>query len=183
MPGLEATLNIHPLFVHFPIALTLMAIPLMFYSLYSGKSGVMDTAATLIYLAAIAAVVTATTGYMAADAIGHDAPGHDLVHIHRNLMYWYTGLISTLAVLNYFIRRDGAPDWVTHWGTKVARMALLFSAATILVRGADRGALLVFGYGLGGTYQTQTSDIQGDSPAEMDGQEKAAEDDHSDHEH
>ena len=183
MPGLDATLNIHPLFVHFPIALTLAAIPLMFYSFYTGKSGVMDTAATMIYLAAIAALVTAATGLMASNALGHDTPGHDLVHTHRNLMYWYTGLISTLAVLNFFMRRDGAPAWVSHWSTKAVRMTLLFSAAIILVIGADRGALLVFGYGLGGTYQTQTSDMQGDSPAEMDGQKKAAEDDHSDHEH
>lgn len=183
MPGLDATLNIHPLFVHFPIALTLTAIPLMFYSLYSGKSGVMDTAATLIYLAALAAVVTATTGIMAADALGHDAPGHELVHTHRNLMYWYTGLISTLALLNYFIRRDGAPAWVSHWGTKAVRMVLLISAAAILIIGADRGALLVFGNGLGGTYQTQEHDMEDDDSKKMDGTEEAAEEDHSDHEH
>lgn len=179
MPGLDATLNIHPLFVHFPIALTLAAILLIFYSFFTGKSGPMDTAATMIYLAAGFAIVTAITGYLAADGLGHDAPGHDLVHTHRDLMYGYTGLITTLAILNYFIRREGAPPWVSHWGTKVIRMILLFSTATILIIGADRGALLVFGHGLGMTHQTE----QGSSPLQMDSNEKAAEEDHSEHEH
>ena len=183
MPGLDATLNIHPLFVHFPIALTLAAIPLMIYSKIMGNEGVMATAATMIYLAAISALVTAATGLMASNALGHDTPGHDLVHTHRDLMYWYTGLITTLAVVNFYLRRKNAPAWAAHKGTIAFRMTLLFASAIILVIGADRGALLVFGYGLGGTYQTQTSDMEGDSPAEMDGQEKAAEDDHSDHEH
>ena len=184
MPGLDATLNIHPLFVHFPIALTLAAIPLMFYSMYSGKTGFMDTAAMMIYMAAISAVVTAATGLMASNALGHDAPGHDLVHAHRDLMYWYTGLITTLAAFNFFLRRDGAPDWASHWGTKAVRMTLLFSAVAIMTLGTDRGALLVFGHGIGGTYQAETGDhMEGEDAMKMDGQVKPAEDDHSDHEH
>ena len=183
MPGLDATLNIHPLFVHFPIALTLAAMPLIFYSFFTGKSGPMDAAATMIYLAAGFAIVTAITGLMAADSLGHDAPGHDLVHVHRNLMYWYTGLITTLALVNFVIRRDGARDWVSHWGTKAVRMVLLFSSAVILIIGADRGALLVFGHGMGGTYQTETGNMGDEGPVQMEGEGQDSVDDHSDHEH
>ena len=181
MPGLDAALNIHPLFVHFPIALTLAAIPLIFYSFFTGQEGPMNTAAMMIYLAAISAVVTAATGLMASNALGHDTPGHDLVHTHRDIMYWYTGLITILALVNYFIRRDGAPDWVSHWGTKAVRMVLLFSATALLIFGADRGALLVFGHGVGGTYQTESHNMDGEG-SPMDEMEKV-DDDHSEHEH
>ncbi len=183
MPGLEATLNIHPLFVHFPIALTLAAIPLIFYSFFTGKSGAMDTAATMIYMAAIAAILTLLTGNMAADSLGHDSPAHDLVHNHKYFMYWYTGLISILAMLNYFIRRADAPAWVSHWSTKAVRMVLLFSSATILIIGTDRGGLLVFGHGMGMTRQLENRSIEGADNMQLDEEHKAEQDDHADHNH
>ena len=182
MPGLDAALNIHPLFVHFPIALTLAAISLIFYSFFTGQKGPMNTAAMMIYLAAGFAIVTAITGYIAAAGIGHHTLDHDLVHVHRDIVYWYSGLIMTLALVNFFIRRNGAPAWVSHWGTKAGRMVLLFSSVALLIIGSDRGALLVFGQGVGGTYQTELHNMD-DDDSMMDSMEKAADDDHSEHEH
>ena len=148
MPGFENTLTIHPLFVHFPIALTLVALLFEGWYLVQRKDHLRQTASSLIYLAALAAVVTALTGLLAADTLGHDSPGHELVHVHRDIMYWYTGIISVLALVNLALARGYLPAMAAYW-RKLGRPVLLLTAAIVLVVGADRGGQLVFQYGAG----------------------------------
>ncbi|MCH7496466.1 MAG: hypothetical protein IH971_01255 [Candidatus Marinimicrobia bacterium] len=148
MPGIQNTLTIHPLFVHFPIALTLSA--LLFEGLYviRHKDLWRQIATALIYLAALAALVTVLTGYLAATTLGHEAPGHELVHIHRDIMVVFTILLVSIALLNVIISRPGSRLGVPGWKPLV-RPALLLLAGGILVVGTDRGAELVFRYGMG----------------------------------
>ena len=148
MPGLDNTLTIHPLFVHFPIALTLVALLFEGWYRVQRKDHLRQTATSLIYLAALAAGVTALTGLLAADTLGHDSPGHELVHVHRDIMYWYTGIMAVLALVNVALARGYLPAVAAHW-RKLGRPVLLLTAAIVLVVGADRGGELVFQYGTG----------------------------------
>ncbi len=96
-----------------------------------------------IYLSAISAVAAVITGYIASDSLGHDAPGHDLVHEHRDVMIWMSGLLLATSLLVLFIRsfREG----------KVCRLVIvpLLITSVLLIYGADRGGRLVFEYGTG----------------------------------
>ncbi len=186
MTGLESVVNVHPLWVHFPIAITILA--LIFEGL--GRIGKWEfpggLATALIYSAAISAVVTVVTGFIAADSLGHDAPGHDLVHEHREFMIIYTLIIVLLALANLYITKRGGEKVVNVW-IKGLRPSVLVVAVVILTMGADKGGELVFLHGLG---VRQVTTIQPDDapaalpPGQADSTEvKPRSDDGYDHVH
>ncbi|MCH7939504.1 MAG: hypothetical protein IID13_07145 [Candidatus Marinimicrobia bacterium] len=148
MPGFEALLNIHPLFVHFPIAITIMALVFEGASRLNKDKFPPVISTALIYSAALAAIVTVVTGLNAADTLGHDSPGHDLVHIHRDFMLYYTAFIVVLAVANFIIAKKAGDRLAGTWG-KMFRPGLLIMATAILVVGTDIGGQLVFKHGVG----------------------------------
>ena len=143
LPGIESIQNIHPLFVHFPIALVLVT--LLFEVLWwlNKKESFRQTATYLLYLSAVAAIAAVITGYIASSGLGHDAPGHDFVHEHRDLMYWMTGLLVATTLLVLFVRslRVG----------KARRFLILplLLVSGLLMLGADKGGRLVFEFGMG----------------------------------
>ncbi|MFQ5707853.1 MAG: DUF2231 domain-containing protein [bacterium] len=143
LPGLENLKNAHPLFVHFPVALTLVT--LLFEGLWwtTKKKPFRDSATHLLYLSAVFAVATVITGYLASNGLGHESPGHEFVHEHRNVMLLMRGLllVTALAVLMSRSPREGR-------GRRVLIGPLLIVSA-LLVYGADKGGRLVLQYGIG----------------------------------
>jgi len=143
LPGLESLRNIHPLFVHFPIALILVT--LLFEGLWwiTKKDQYRFFATYLLYLSALSAITTVITGFIASDSFGHDSPGHDFVHEHRDVMLWMSGilLVTTLSVIFVRSLREG----------KMRRLLILalFVISALLVYGADKGGRLVFEFGMG----------------------------------
>ncbi len=140
LPGLQATLNLHPMFVHFPIVITLLALLAEIVHKVYKKPVYGDMAGVLLNLAAISAVVTLITGYWASDSLGHDTPGHDYVHGHRDVMIWFTAFTVLAAIVFQFIKssRQG-----------LYRLVVLVFLSGLLMFGADRGARLVYEYGVG----------------------------------
>ena len=86
LPGLFSAPNIHPMLVHFPIALWLTALLFWGLSFLSKGDSLFKVGRWLLYLGTLGAVATVFTGYQATSMMGHDAPGHELVHTHRNFM-------------------------------------------------------------------------------------------------
>jgi len=139
MPGLYAAPNIHPLFIHFPVALWIVA--LLFWSLgvFRDKPRLLETGRWLFLLGTGGALLAVTTGFLAADAMGHDSPGHDFVHVHRNFMVAATVLAALVSAAAIFLRkRDSA---AIRWGLLVA----LAATNAVSALGADRGVVLVYG--------------------------------------
>ena len=161
MPGLENVLNIHPLFVHFPIALTFVAGLIVLFHLVTQREDYLRMASFMIYLSAVSVVFTLLSGYGAADSLGHDSPGHDLVHTHRDIMQVYTGLIVSLAVLQYLVNAKVWP-WLKASWVKGVRLVLLAAALVVLTIGADRGGYMVFQRGVGVTLP-ESIDFDADS--------------------
>jgi uncharacterized membrane protein len=142
MPGLAAVENVHPLVVHFPIVL--WSVALFFWLLgLRGREEFWRTGRWMLYLGSLSALVAVATGLWAADQLGHDSPGHDLVHVHRNLMVAATALGSAIALLAWAWR--GRSE-ARNRGLLLAGLALTTALCAI---GADRGALLVYGHGIG----------------------------------
>ncbi|MBI3803546.1 MAG: DUF2231 domain-containing protein [Nitrospirae bacterium] len=149
LPGLASLQNIHPMFVHFPIAFLLGALAMEgFAVLWNEKFHFVAT--WMLYLGTLAAIVTLSTGFIAANTIaatdprGHAAPGHDFIHVHRNWMVAVTLLGILLSSYLSWINHKG--KWASHRWRLLAGL-VIFSALVAL--GADRGARLVFEFGTG----------------------------------
>ncbi|HTP42876.1 MAG TPA: DUF2231 domain-containing protein [Nitrospiria bacterium] len=148
LPGLASLQNIHPMFVHFPIAffwgaLAMEGAAIVIHERFHTVS------AWLLYLGAVSAVVTMLTGIHAMNQIaeaegGHEGPTHELIHIHQHWMVSVTTMGVILASYLYWMNTRNV--WKTHrWGYAVGLLVLV----SILTLGADRGARLVYEFGYG----------------------------------
>lgn len=138
--------NLHPLLVHFPIAL--ISVSAFFHvaaSMARGKACVEHCAVlahTTLWLGALAALPTAFFGWQAFNSVNHDEASHSAMLIHRA---W---ALSTLAVLVALAGWDA-------WRSKVdALPAWWFAGAVIGAWGmvastAWHGGELVYRHGLG----------------------------------
>jgi uncharacterized membrane protein len=144
-PGLAAALNPHPMLVHFPIALWLTALLFWTLALWLRRDALWDAGRWLLYLGSLGALAAVGTGLWAAEQLGHDSPGHELVHVHRNWMLLASALGLAVTIAAFATRRRAIPR--ARW----LLSGLLSVVALLVMLGADRGALLVFRYGLGTT--------------------------------
>jgi len=148
-PGMASLQNLHPLFVHFPIAFFVGAALMEFVAVFYNER-FHFVATCLLYLGALSAVVTVGSGIGAENSIaandprGHDAPGHDFIHVHKNWMIAVTAFSILLSLYFLFVNQKGR--WAAH------RYGLLLGALTLSLLvslGADRGARLVYEFGAG----------------------------------
>lgn len=140
LPGMKAALNLHPMFVHFPIVLWLAALLFELLAIWRASDELQRTATRLLYLGTLAAIVTAMTGLAAQNSV---APGEAqrAVGIHETLMLTATSLAIGLCMFAFFMRKD--------FSAKLRKILLLglVVLGILLAIGAGRGAQLVYGYG------------------------------------
>jgi uncharacterized membrane protein len=163
-PGLAALANnVHPLFVHFPIAFWIGAFLLETLAIFRDEK-LHGVATWLLHLGTLAAIVTLPTGFIAeyaaaAHAPGaHNASGHHWIHLHRNFMV-ATTLIG-LGVSSYFLWVNRRGIWPFHRFGLLATTALL---AVSVALGADRGARLVYEFGVGVHPDRLKPPVEGDA--------------------
>ena len=141
---IEIIPNWHPIFVHFSVALLLVATATLGWSLIVKRGGATDTGVvagrTMLWLGLIALVATVLAGLQAYYSVGHDALSHAAMTSHRN---W--GLASVVAFL-----LAGAFCWSgRNTNFKARDLLLLLISSTLLTVTAYKGGELVYGYGLG----------------------------------
>jgi len=139
---------LHPMFVHFPVALLTTALLFQFLAAWRRSARFADVARWLLYLGTLGALAAVTTGFIAADELGHDSPGHELVHAHRNLAV----VTTVLAVLACFAYSNwGKSDSLrARWGLTAALLAVV----VVLALGAEKGGSMVYKYGTGVRWET-----------------------------
>lgn len=142
-PGIGIAADLHPAFVHFPIALWLASALFWVLGAAVRRESLISVGRWLLYLGTAGALVALATGLRAEARLGHDSPGHDLVHTHRDLMIVATSLGAAASVAAFFLRRASAK--AIRWALALAVVA----TSLVTLAGADRGALLVYGYGIG----------------------------------
>jgi uncharacterized membrane protein len=149
--GIHSLTVIHPMVVHFPIAYLMTSIAVELAFVVTKRDGLRVAAHWLVYLGALSAMAAVGAGYLAAETLGHDSPGHDLVHDHRNIMVAMTiGLFLTaiaLAALKIF--REGK--------FRKALLPILLVLGGVMAFGADKGGTLVYTYGTGVNPQASQS--------------------------
>lgn len=141
--------NLHPLMIHFPIAFFVGALAMEAMAVFRDEK-FHFAASWMLYLGTLSALIALPTGFIAGelaaqtDPRGHNAPGHDLIHVHRNWMVATTGAGILLTLYLFWINISG------RWNTQ--RWAFLFGLAVLsalVAMGADRGGRLVFEFGTG----------------------------------
>ena len=134
---------IHPAVIHFPIVFILLTLTLELLWLVLKKEGLKQLAEYSLVLSVFFSIVGVVTGYIASSTLGHNAPGHDFVHQHRDIMLWMVALL-VLSLIWLLISRGKKLLSLR----KTLIIPLLITTG-ILIYGADRGASLVYKHGIG----------------------------------
>lgn len=142
MPGVISMDNIHPLFVHYPIALISLFFLVDLVATLAKKLQWRYVASWLLYLGTIAALFTVIAGLFAADSVEHNEEVHELMERHEHF---------GIAVLSLSLFLSG---WrLKKWGlTSLTGNSLFLSLSgllcLLLTLGADLGGLMVYQYGV-----------------------------------
>jgi len=131
--------NIHPLFVHFPIVLALVAVLFELLSLFVKKETLYNMTNGLVILTAIAAVATALTGLIAGGSVPHPDEAHPLMDTHKTLELIGGSLSIVTALWVVFLNKR----------VRVVRTVLILLTAIVISYGAFYGGRLVYEYGIG----------------------------------
>lgn len=143
LPGIQSLKNLHPLFVHFPIALILTALLFEAMWWFSNNEKFRDFATYLLILSAFSVIFAVSSGYIASNTLGHETPEHDFVHQHRDIMLWMSAILLFTVLMLVIIPSIRIGPW-----RKLIIIPLLIINA-LLIYGADKGGRLVFEFSLG----------------------------------
>ncbi len=149
LPGLQHLQNIHPLVVHFPIALLMGAALFYFLALIFRKDTFATTAFFLLILGTLSACVAAGTGLYAEEGVmvSFSVREHLLEH-HEQLMLAITGLSIILTLWAVIAR----PFPKKKRGIFIFLIVIMLG---IMTWGADYGARMVYDYNAGGNACSQ----------------------------
>jgi len=142
LPGIAAMQNIHPLLVHFPIAFLSTFFVLDLAGSLLKKPHWRSVAGGLLYLGAVASILTATAGFIAADSVPHGGDVHQIMEHHEH--FGIAVVISALLLSAWRALKGGAIEGAAN------SLFLILAAIMcgIMVLGADLGGLMVYRYGV-----------------------------------
>lgn len=143
---IEITPNLHPVFVHFTVALYSMSV--IFYAAHyfikadKIRSEIIIVANWCLWTGAVFTVGTVATGWNAYNTVIHDDPSHLAMTDHRNWALVTAFLFLSVAVKQFIASRQ---DKFRSTGITVA----LIAGFILLSVTAWKGGELVYRYGLG----------------------------------
>ncbi len=141
LPGMRGMLNLHPLFVHFPIALWVGALVFEALAVARSSDDWHKTAVRLLVLGTIFAVPTAATGLLAEESVPA-GPAHEVFEFHETMMYITASFAVLLCGFAFFKRNN-----FTAGLRKIFLLGLIVLAGLLTV-GTDRGVQMVYQYGV-----------------------------------
>jgi len=141
--GLEEVINIHPLFVHFPIALLLTSFVFYLLGTIFKNEGLLASGKWALYFGTLSAAVTVWSGLEAAKPMLNGRSPQGIMAVHQYLGYAVLGVSFLLSAWVFFSK--------AHIPSK-GRPAFLLALAVLgmmLAQGADLGGRMAFWYGMG----------------------------------
>jgi len=143
---IEIIPNWHPIFVHFAVALLIMAVIFHIVAAVNNQSTnyyqFENVANWNLWIGALFAIITVVAGWFAYNSVKHDTPSHLAMTDHRNWAMVTTGLFVLLAIWSFRrAKKSVAISWL---------IALpLVAASGLLGVTAWKGGELVYRHGLG----------------------------------
>lgn len=160
--------NIHPMIVHFPIAILILAIGLNALAFFVKDEWWDEKKTTFIYvLGSIAAIIAYFTGRSAADTVFLPTQAQSLLTDHADWALWTVLFFSIYTIIRIAL----------HWykllnkkSVQITVFVLGLSGILFLFQTGEYGATMVYGYGVGtGQYleaeetiptQTENADLE-----------------------
>ena len=142
MPGIASMENIHPLVVHFPIALLSVFFVLDLIGTLAKKQQWREVASSFLYLGTLAALFTVIAGHIAADSVAHAGNVHAIMEKHKDLGMAILSLATALSA--WRLKHKGLFQGYVN-GVFLTLSALL---CALIVIAADLGGLMVYQYGV-----------------------------------
>ncbi len=139
--------NIHPLVVHFPIAIILLAVLTDLMNFFLPDDWWDDLKSTILYgVGTISAIAAYYSGTWAADSIFLPSQAQNVLNSHSDWALWtvwfFVGYVALRIGLHWYKTFD-------RQSIKVAIFILALPGIFLLYETGDHGAELVFGYGAG----------------------------------
>ncbi len=143
---IEIIPNWHPVFVHFTVALLIIAAAIHLLSHFLPKGDVANQLTIVarwnLWFGLGFTLFTVAAGWYAFNTVAHDAPSHIAMNEHRNWAMATFALLLGIAGWEYYLSRHGrSKGWLF--------TGLLVIAAGLLLSTAWHGGELVYRYGLG----------------------------------
>lgn len=143
LPGLGSMPNLHPLFVHFPIALLGAFLFAQLLAFLFNREGSKIAADWLLYLGTLGTVAAAIAGLFASQTVAHENIVHSIMMEHRNMGLNAAALALLLSLLRLFSGRV-----LTRFG-HISHLLLGGWIFFYIIRGADLGGMMVYQHGVG----------------------------------
>ena len=166
--------NIHPMFVHFPVAFLPGAFLLYGLGILLKKPQLNAAGRACLYMAVAGALAALTTGLLAEGSFPHNATIHNMMETHETLAWLVLAIAGVLGAWSFF-QSEHRPQGA--W----AFLALLGLANLVLMQGADIGARMV--YLEGAAVKPAVSVIGAEEKPEGGREKPAAPAGHEGHEH
>ncbi len=141
MPGLANISNIHPLLVHFPIALLSVFFLLDLIACLAKKPHWRDVASYFLYFGAAGAIFTVIAGFQAAYSVIHSEVVHEIMLRHQ---YLGISVLTLSIILSVWRFKSGA---TISGGANHFFLVLSGVMCVLMMLGADLGGLMVYNYG------------------------------------
>jgi uncharacterized membrane protein len=162
LPGMAAMANVHPLFVHFPIALLSAFIVMEILGVVFRRDQLRTAATWMLYLGTLGAAAAVIAGFIGAAKVPHSEEVH-------KILKWHELLGSTVLALAVFLSA-----WRTIAGAGFSAVAqavhilIGIIMVTVMTFGADLGGLMVYKYGVA----TEVAEVEeGEAPGHAHGDE------------
>lgn len=156
--GLQEAMNVHPLFVHFPIALLLTSTAFYFLGTIFKKADLVAAAKWELYFGTLASAVTVWTGLKAAETVAHGGDTHQIMMMHQYFGFAVLGISLVLSAWVFFSKAN-----IPGKGKPAFLLALVILAA-VLTQGADLGGRMVFLHGTGVVKKSMMQQESTESP-------------------
>jgi uncharacterized membrane protein len=135
--------NLHPITVHFTIALFISAIGFEVVGWVWKKSSLINAGWWNLLLATTAAIASVATGFSAASSAPHNDDIHQVIRIHQTIGLIVLGLIIVL----FLWRLIGGGKWVSRGLPFYLGMGVI--TAGLIMIGGYYGGELVYTHGMG----------------------------------
>lgn len=179
LQGLNQLVNIHPLFVHFPIALLLVSSAFYLSGLVLRKEELLSVGKWSLFSGTLSAMVAVGTGLQAANTVPHGGGVHETLIAHQYTGYSILG-VSLLLSLWLLLAKRNLPQ-----KGKALFFTVLFILSVVVLQQADFGGRLVFLHGVGVRQSgaEQQSELRKESGRPTSGEQTTEQEGHSGHSH
>lgn len=147
--------NVHPMFVHFPVALLPCAFLLYLAGVLGKWKSLFIAGRACLYLGIVGACLAVFTGLRAEDSIPHNETIHHMMETHESTAWWVLGAAFLLGAWSFW-NREHKP--VAPWCFVLVSLA----ASLLVLLNADLGARMVYLEGAG--VKPATGIITGETP-------------------